>query len=102
MVIIQCKYSNDEVRHVCDLLSSGKYSVTEISELTGMNRSSVSNIAFKKNHTNISKEYDFSKFYNCTDRQKYPERNWKYTPEQFHSVCRELVKKKRVDNERDC
>lgn len=88
----ESKYSNNDVRRVCELLSSGKYSVTEVSELTGMNRSSVSNIAFKKNHNNISKDYDFSKFYNCTDRQKYPERNWKYSPDQFHSVCKELVK----------
>lgn len=87
-------YSNDEVRNVCELIATGKYSVTEISEMTGMNRSSVSNIAFKKNHTDVSNDYNFDAFVNHENRFKYPERNWKYTPEQFHAVCQEFVNNK--------
>lgn len=85
-------YTNNQIREVCELAVTGKYSVVEISEMTKIDRSTVSNIIHRRNRTDISKDYDFSKFMNYENRYKYPERNWKYTPDQFHAVCQEFVK----------
>lgn len=52
------KVSNDQVRQICELYITGKYSMLTIAEMVGCGYSSVFDIIHKNNRTDISSEYN--------------------------------------------
>ena len=58
------KYSEDQIRHVCELLCSGKYNNRQISDMTGVGHDIVSRIKRGNVWCRISQEYlDRFKYY---------------------------------------
>lgn len=57
-----------DVEKICEMLSSGKYQISRISEKTGFSKSLIRRILRRERWTSISKDYDFSKF--CDEEQK--------------------------------
>ena len=58
------KSRNKMVQELCQLASTGKYTVLQLSEKTGINRRTVYDILKGKTHKNISSNYDLSKYQN--------------------------------------
>ena len=52
-------YTNDQIHEVCRLLSFGHYSITQISEMTGVKPTRVSQILAREKWKSISKHYEF-------------------------------------------
>lgn len=55
------KYSNDEIKTVCELIDSGIYSLREIEKLTGIPYQTIRNVYYGVCRTDISKKYNFRK-----------------------------------------
>lgn len=55
------KYTNEQVHECCRLISTGKYSTTQIAEMTGIEVGRVRQIYHRDKWKKISKDYDFSK-----------------------------------------
>ena len=51
--------NDDQIREICKLLESGKYTHKEIGNKFGVSRAVIGNIYQKKIHTDISKDYNF-------------------------------------------
>lgn len=64
------KHTLELVNKVCVLLESGHYSMREISKITGMGYSSISDIAHGRTYQNIAANYNLS-IYVKTGRKKY-------------------------------
>lgn len=56
-------YTNEQVRHCCELIATGKYKRSKIAKMTGVEGSLISGIISRTKWYNISKDYDFSKYY---------------------------------------
>lgn len=57
------KKKEKRIRTICILLQTGKYSVTDISEMMGCKFSLVYNVARKRWYTDISREYNIDNYY---------------------------------------
>lgn len=73
------RYSEEQIKHVMDLMLEGKYSYREIAKLTGVKRATIKKIGQKKEWKHLLEGYDFdnrtqrqisdhSKLYNSLDR----------------------------------
>ena len=83
-----CKISNEEVIQICTFLQEGKLSIPEIA---GTPESTIKNIVYHRAHKGVSVKYSFGEFFHRFGK-KNPYR--KYTDEQIHMVCQELVRNK--------
>lgn len=55
-------YKEEDIRKVCELFVENKYSIKEISEMTGVSPSTVRNIRKGRDWRCVSKDYDFSDY----------------------------------------
>lgn len=65
-------YTNEQIKHVCELLQNGNIPMSRISIITGVSYTVVKQV---RNHiiwNDISKDYDFSNY--CDQRHKHKER----------------------------
>lgn len=72
------KYTNDQIHEVCRLLSFGQYSITQISEMTGVQTTRISQILAREKWKSISKYYEFPEILPVGGKQKketFPLRN---------------------------
>lgn len=72
--ISNCKIENpytpiEDVKKICELLSSNKYTISEISKITGINYNIILDIKNKRVFKNISKNYNIDNFNNIS---RYP------------------------------
>ena len=56
------KYSEEQIKYVCQLLESNSYTISEIINLTGVPKSTISDILSKKYWTHISEKYNITNF----------------------------------------
>ena len=62
------RLTNDDVKDICDKLSSGKFSVKAIAKIYNVGYSTISDIKLRKTWVKISKDYDFT---NCVYNRHY-------------------------------
>lgn len=87
-----CKYSNEQITKVCELLVENKKSLHEISELTGVPYPTINLLRNRKeSRLDIKQKYDLSN-YSCFKNHKYEE-------SQIHNVCELLTKNSYSDKE---
>lgn len=55
------KYSDDDIRKVCELIDTGEYELREIEEMTGVPYQIIRNVYYGTSRKNISKDYNFMK-----------------------------------------
>lgn len=79
-----------QVREICDLLVSHKYTQRKIAKMMNTTESIINSIAEGKAWKDISKDYDFSIL-----KQTMPRR---FTFEQIHAMCKYFQDNKRSDN----
>lgn len=72
------KYTETEIRRVCELLEDGSYDFDEISNITGLDKNVFRRVLHRINWTHISKEYDFSKMI-CSPIHKRHQKQKKHT-----------------------
>ena len=86
------KYTDEQIHHVCKLLSDNKLCMKDIEKETGVAYYVIQLIRYKKCYREIiTSQYDFSNYNVFND--------YKYTDEQIHHVCKLLEMKKFTDNE---
>ena len=79
-----------QVREICDLLVSHKYTQRKIAEMMNTTESIINSIAEGKAWKDITKDYDFSIL-----NQTMPKR---FTFEQIHAICKYFQDNKRSDD----
>lgn len=77
-------FDDDTIKRAIKLLSSGKYSVTDISIMTNIPKFKLYDIKNKKSFIHLSKNSDFSAYEYFKDNKKYSDEKIKY-------VCKLLV-----------
>lgn len=55
------KYTNEQIHELCRLMETGKYSISQLSDMTGIGKNRISQIRRREKWKTISKDYDFSK-----------------------------------------
>jgi transcriptional regulator with XRE-family HTH domain len=53
------KYSDDDIRHVCELIATGKYNLREVEAMTGIHYQTIRNVYYGTCRRDISKYYNF-------------------------------------------
>lgn len=82
------KFSDAQIKEVCELLESVKYTVADIVRMTGVNKSVVMSVLYKKARCSVSDAYDFTEFLNSD----YFRQKESYSDDQIREVCEELVR----------
>ena len=62
------KYKNDQIHLLCKIMESDQYSNDELQDITGVNKYTISGIRRKTEWTDISKNYNISKYFSHPDR----------------------------------
>lgn len=86
------KYSRKEIKMVCKLLEKD-YTITSISEKTGMSPSVIRAILYGKRHTEISKDYNFSK---RSKSKRKSGKKPKYSEATIRKICKMYIKGKKI------
>ena len=84
--------SDEQVVAICEYLEENKLTFVEIAKRVGTNRTTVADIYRGKRHTDISHQYDLSKYQVKTDysRKGDDSVNTKYSDKQIENLC-ELI-----------
>ena len=69
------RYERDQIIDVCKYIEEAQLSVTEISRKSGVSKQTVNYILKGKAHTNISKFYDFSLYFNKFKKKENKNQN---------------------------
>ncbi len=64
------KYSEKQIRHVCECIVDNKLYLDEISKLTGVHYDTIIDIKKYKSWNHITREYDFKGYNKCRIRKK--------------------------------
>ena len=85
------KFTNKDVKKICKLLEKD-FTISEIQEKTDASKDSIKAILYGKRHTDISKDYDFSKRTNKIKSGKKA----KYSEGTIRKICKMYIDGKKI------